>query len=218
MLVLAHRGLHHDVPENTFAAFERAAAAGVDGIETDVRVSSDGELILFHDPRAPDGTPVRRLTRSQLSRLCTYEIPSLPDVLPQWPDLIWNLEIKSRDVVEPVTRLLRAKADPGRIFVSSFIHSAVLHVTSRLDVQGGLLVAHAPLGGSIRSMIPGGAPPTLASVIFDFQVVTQDTIGAAIRDGFDAYAYNTLSETDCDLALRWGLHGVITDDPGHVRA
>ena len=45
----AHRGLHNDViPENSMEAFARAVDAGY-GIELDVRVSSDGELMVFHD-------------------------------------------------------------------------------------------------------------------------------------------------------------------------
>ncbi len=45
----AHRGLHgKDIPENSLAAFDRAASAGY-GIELDVQLSSDGEVMVFHD-------------------------------------------------------------------------------------------------------------------------------------------------------------------------
>lgn len=47
---LAHRGLHGDgVPENSLAAFEAAAAAGV-GAELDVRLAADGVPVVVHDP------------------------------------------------------------------------------------------------------------------------------------------------------------------------
>ena len=49
--VLAHRGASAYAPENTVAAFERALAMRSDGIETDVRASSDGVLVLVHDER-----------------------------------------------------------------------------------------------------------------------------------------------------------------------
>ncbi|MBI3937750.1 MAG: glycerophosphodiester phosphodiesterase, partial [Betaproteobacteria bacterium] len=42
MLILAHRGYHATVPENTLEAFAAAVELGVDGIETDVRTSRDG--------------------------------------------------------------------------------------------------------------------------------------------------------------------------------
>lgn len=48
---LAHRGLHtadKSIPENSLPAFERAASAGY-GIELDVQLSRDGEVVVFHD-------------------------------------------------------------------------------------------------------------------------------------------------------------------------
>ena len=45
----AHRGVSTDAPENTMAAFRAAVELGVDQIETDIRVSRDGELVLIHD-------------------------------------------------------------------------------------------------------------------------------------------------------------------------
>src|SRR5258708_39881090 len=46
----AHRGLHcgSTVPENSLAAFESAVALG-GGIECDVRLTSDGSVVVFHD-------------------------------------------------------------------------------------------------------------------------------------------------------------------------
>jgi glycerophosphoryl diester phosphodiesterase len=49
IFVAAHRGWSTDYPENTMLAFKKAAEIGVDQIETDVRVTLDGELVLIHD-------------------------------------------------------------------------------------------------------------------------------------------------------------------------
>jgi glycerophosphoryl diester phosphodiesterase len=48
-LIIAHRGDSVHAPENTLAAFRRAVEAGADGIEFDVRLTKDGEVIVFHD-------------------------------------------------------------------------------------------------------------------------------------------------------------------------
>ena len=56
--VAAHRGWCSKYPENTMIAFQKALELGVDQIETDVRVSADGELVLIHDAtvdRTTDG-------------------------------------------------------------------------------------------------------------------------------------------------------------------
>ncbi|MBI4098515.1 MAG: hypothetical protein HY437_00595 [Candidatus Magasanikbacteria bacterium] len=48
MLIFAHRGLKLEQPENTLAAFHAAHAAGF-GIELDVRLTADGDLVCIHD-------------------------------------------------------------------------------------------------------------------------------------------------------------------------
>jgi glycerophosphoryl diester phosphodiesterase len=46
---IAHRGASGYAPENTRAAFDRAIAMQADAVETDVQVTTDGALVLFHD-------------------------------------------------------------------------------------------------------------------------------------------------------------------------
>ena len=48
IILAAHRGDRFNYPENTMPAFESAVSLGVDMIETDVRMSKDGELVLMH--------------------------------------------------------------------------------------------------------------------------------------------------------------------------
>ena len=50
-LVIAHRGAHSAHPENSIAAFQAALALGVDGVELDVRLSGDGQVVVVHDRR-----------------------------------------------------------------------------------------------------------------------------------------------------------------------
>jgi len=88
-LIIGHRGAAGLMPENTLAAFARACEIGVDGIELDVLISADGELVVHHDfrlrpeiARRADGAwitsasppAVRDLTLAQLK---TYDIGRL---------------------------------------------------------------------------------------------------------------------------------------------
>ena len=47
--VIGHRGTTVGAPENTMAAFQHARDAGVDWVETDVKSTADGQLVLLHD-------------------------------------------------------------------------------------------------------------------------------------------------------------------------
>jgi len=50
MKIVAHRGYSARYPENSFASFDAAVAAGADYVETDVRMTRDGVLVCSHDP------------------------------------------------------------------------------------------------------------------------------------------------------------------------
>ena len=49
MRVFAHRGYSGRYPENTMEAFRGAYEAGADGIELDVQLSKDGQIVIIHD-------------------------------------------------------------------------------------------------------------------------------------------------------------------------
>ncbi|AGM26726.1 glycerophosphoryl diester phosphodiesterase [Mycobacteroides abscessus subsp. bolletii 50594] len=71
--VVAHRGASADRPEHTLAAYELALEEGADGVECDVRLTRDGQLVCVHDrrvDRTSDGTGlVSEMTLSQLRAL-----------------------------------------------------------------------------------------------------------------------------------------------------
>ncbi len=79
---IAHRGLSTEYPENTLLAFKKALEAGADGIETDLRLSLDEEIILFHDANLKhitgyDGRP-EALSLATLKKLNAGEGESIP--------------------------------------------------------------------------------------------------------------------------------------------
>lgn len=85
---IAHRGLSTQYPENTLLAFKKALEAGADGIETDLRLTLDEEVILFHDADLKHitgyvGRP-EALTLAALKKLDAGEgeaIPTLDELL-----------------------------------------------------------------------------------------------------------------------------------------
>ncbi len=72
-LVIAHRGASAERAEHTLAAYVRAIESGADGLECDVRLTSDGQLVCIHDrtvDRTSNGSgAVSALTLSQLRKL-----------------------------------------------------------------------------------------------------------------------------------------------------
>ncbi|WP_108668968.1 glycerophosphodiester phosphodiesterase [Peribacillus acanthi] len=153
--IYAHRGSKGTHPENTMAAFREAVRLGVDGIELDVHLSKDGELVVIHDEtvdRTTDGTgQVKDLTLSQLKKLDagswfskefqSETIPTLKEILQllQGTNILLNVEIKN-DVIqyvgieEKVLKDLEEYAYKDKAIISSFNHYSVRKI-KQLDPE-----------------------------------------------------------------------------------
>ena len=104
IFVAAHRGFCAKYPENTMLAFREALKLGVDQIETDVRITGDGELVLIHDAtvdRTTNGSgKVCDYTLSELKQLDAGHgeaIPTLGELLElvkDHPTLTLDIELK----------------------------------------------------------------------------------------------------------------------------
>ena len=88
MKIIAHRGFSANYPENTMLAFEKALDAGVDGIETDLRLSLDEHAIIFHDDTLKHITGVDKVPESlslaelkELNAGQGQKIPTLDELL-----------------------------------------------------------------------------------------------------------------------------------------
>ncbi|MEX6691296.1 glycerophosphodiester phosphodiesterase family protein [Danxiaibacter flavus] len=95
VVVIAHRGNHQHVPENTLASFEQAIACHADFVEMDLRTTKDGKMVIMHDAtvnRTTNGSgKVSDLTYNELMQLTVrpasasdtghYKIPLFEDAL-----------------------------------------------------------------------------------------------------------------------------------------
>jgi glycerophosphoryl diester phosphodiesterase len=115
--LVAHRGGAALAPENSFPAFERAAALGADAFELDVRLSSDGAVVVFHDAETTrlTGEPgtIEARTVGEIRRLdagFSYAAdadhpwrgrgvapPTLAELLERFPAMRMNIEAKTSD-------------------------------------------------------------------------------------------------------------------------
>ena len=95
-LIVAHRGASRSEPENTIAAFRRAAEMGADGVELDVRRTADDRLVVHHDPVVDDGRVIVDTVAADLPP----SIPGFAAALDACDGMFVNIEIKN-DPDEP---------------------------------------------------------------------------------------------------------------------
>ena len=212
MLILSHRGYHEEVPENTQEAFELALSLGVDGLETDVRLSADGLPILFHDRVVPDGREVSSVSRRDLSRIMGYEVPTLDSVIKTWQDAFWNIEIKVPEALAATVSVVSQYAMSTRFLISSFWHPVVKEFCRTVDVDGGILIAHHPLNFS-SLLADLSTDSKLKTIIWDYEVLDPDLLQLANQKGISNFVYGALTKDEHRRLNGLDIHGVITDRP-----
>ena len=108
--VIAHRGASAYAPENTMAAFKKAAEIGAPEVETDVRFTKDGKLLLFHDQtldRTTNGSGLPSdFTLEELRRLDAGSWMK-PD---EYPDFPWEHDFAGERLIT-LDELLREFGD-----------------------------------------------------------------------------------------------------------
>ena len=219
MLVIAHRGYHVDAAENTIEAFQAALSMGVDGIETDVRLTADDVPILFHNRVTDDGCEVSSITRTELEDVVGYPIPTLDDleqlIVESGPRVIWDLEVKQPDALDTTLSLVNRLRKKARFMITSFWHPVVLRAAMETDIDFGLLVCHFPLP-SLERMRWLGFGPEIRTIVWNFESIDATLISASARAGVRNFVYGAITPQDHAKLVSWGADGVITDHPEYV--
>ena len=143
--IFAHRGASAYAPENTVEAFALAMEQGADGIELDVQMTKDGQVVVIHDEtidRVSDGTgAVRDYTLEELKKfhfsnhMENYEnavIPTLKEVLDliKSSNMLLNIELKTGiywypNLEEKTMELVKEAGMEDRVIYSSFNHYSI---------------------------------------------------------------------------------------------
>ncbi|HEX3021087.1 MAG TPA: glycerophosphodiester phosphodiesterase [Lachnospiraceae bacterium] len=151
-LVWAHRGASGYAPENTLVAFQKAIELGADGIELDVQMTKDGELVIIHDETVKRVSNakgwVKDYTFEEIRKLNVNKkfpeygevvIPTLEEVysLMLDTDLTINVELKNGIVFydnleESIIELTKRMGLWERVTFSSFNHYSVMKL-KKLD-------------------------------------------------------------------------------------
>lgn len=152
MLIFGHRGMpSRHVQENTLLSFLQAIQAGADGVEFDVRVSKDGELVVGHDRDltriAGTGQTMKDLTVKELKALTLRgagQILTLNEITESIPQPV-QLDVEVKDVkAVPVliTKLKTSSQLRERSIISSFDFDVLKELQTELPEVRRLLLLH----------------------------------------------------------------------------
>ncbi|MGG4410141.1 glycerophosphodiester phosphodiesterase [Niallia taxi] len=231
-LIFAHRGYSARFPENTMRAFIEAEGTLANGIELDVQLTKDGEIVVIHDEtvdRTTNGTgyvvdynysDLRKLQASYKFTESNVQIPSLKEVF-EWMqsnNLLCNIEFKNNNVPyegleEKTIALIREFGISDRIIFSSFNHYSMVH-SYRIapDIETAVLMSdriYQPwiYAGALKAK---GIHP-------NYKRITLSMVKQAEANGIDVRPYTVNDPKKMKEFIQAGISAIITDEPVEAR-
>jgi glycerophosphoryl diester phosphodiesterase len=218
-IVVGHRGWRARFPDNTLAGFI-AAAVVAEAVETDVRRSADGKLVLSHDPDL-GGLAVAASPWSVLGELDLghgHRPALLDEVLAAIPGIRLQMEVKNlphQPGFEPDHRIALETADRARPgdMVTSFNWASLAEVRRVFpEVATGVVVGGSgDLDLAIEECLEWGHPALVPSIELPGQGMAR-----AIEAGLEVYPWVVGDRDRVDELAGLGVSGIITDDPDLV--
>jgi glycerophosphoryl diester phosphodiesterase len=225
-VALAHRGGAAESAENSPLAFQHAVDLGYRWIETDVRATIDGHAVVFHDAtmdRTTDATgelSALPLAEVRSARLTDGQAPiTLAQALDTWPEIRFNVDVKSDDTVAPFLQAVADAAAWDRVCAAAFSTSRL----RRLRGQAGPRLATSMGPSEVARLVlgvPDESPACAAQVPHRARgvpVVTRRFIQRAHRLGVQVHVWTINDPVEMEALLDLGVDGLVTDRPTALR-
>ncbi|HEV8672168.1 MAG TPA: glycerophosphodiester phosphodiesterase [Candidatus Limnocylindria bacterium] len=232
--IVAHRGVTAAAPENTMAAFARAALLGVDAVELDVRLTSDRRLAVYHyyylDGFTTGAGPIFAHTAGDLESLrvvdrdrgVDHRIPMLEEVLDRFAGRL-GLEIELKgpepEAAASVAKLLSSvRSHWDRIEITSF-EPALLTTVRAVCRDHDIALLLPPSEAWMRSDVVAHAALqrarlAQAQAVHLHPVQINEEVVATIRaGGVNVHAHGVNDERSRELAVALDLPWICTDEP-----
>lgn len=234
-LVWAHRGASGYAPENTLAAFRKTVEMGADGVELDIQMTADGELVVCHDEkidRTSTGTGlIKDFTLAELKELdFSYKfkdeypeekIPTMREVfeLLKPTTLTINIELKTGiifypNIEERILTLTKEFGMEDRVLYSSFNHYTVKRI-KELDpaAKVGFLYADGTIDMPNYGKTHGvdALHPALYNI--QFPGFLED----CAKNGLEVNVWTVNTGEFAGMACQAGVNAIITNYPDMVQ-
>ena len=234
-LIWAHRGASGYAPENTLESFQKAIDLGADGIELDVQLTKDDQIVVIHDEtlgRTCEGTGwVKDDTLEELRRfnynkafpqVAHTDIPTLREVyeLMKPSGLTINVELKTgivfyEELERKVIELTKEMDMEDKVLYSSFNHYTCVKLHElKPDAYVGFLYADGPIDMAEYAKKHGADALHPALYNLQFPNYMKD----AAERGLDVNAWTVNEEIYMQMCCQYGVNAIITNYPDKAMA
>ena len=241
MIIIGHRGASGHAPEHTFASWDHALKLGVDYIEQDLQMTSDGALVVMHDPtldRTTNGTgEVSAHTLAEIQQLDAgswfepkftgQRVPTLREVFERYGTAAnYYIETKNPEEAPGMEEKLLAlinefglregAVERWQVLIQSFSQPSLLKI-QRMDAQ-------LPLIQLIEKEQPSAAIRERLAEIHTYAVgigparvsVDRNLVDAAHDHGLVVHPYTVNEVAEMRRMIALGVDGMFTDFPDRL--
>lgn len=219
--VIAHRGAHQGIPENTLAAYRRAIELECDFVEIDLRMTKDGEIVSVHNSTVDAYTrdakgPVKDFTLTQLKSLDIgsrvdprwkdERIPTFREILEVCQDKIGlYIDMKDVDAAAAVKFVQEFQMEDRCVWYGS---AAALEQVKQASAKCRLMPDPGP-AAQLPAILETWRPKVVASVQ---KYCTEDFVKQCHAAGAIVFV-DEKTPDDWDQFLQWKVDGIQTDHP-----
>lgn len=229
----AHRGFSGKYPENTMLAFEKALEAGCEGIEMDVHLTKDGEVVIVHDEKIDRTSDQKGLVKDMTyEELCKADfsykykgqvpfqkIPTLREYfeLVKDEEIVTNIELKTGvfeypGIEKKVYDLIKEYHLEEKVAISSFNHYSVMRM-KELDpsLYCGFLTESWIInaGAYVRSCKVEALHPL-------FRMLNEEVTKELKENGCEINTWTVNTEEDIEKMINIEVNGIISNYPDKV--
>ena len=231
--IVAHRGASQAERENTIDAFHAALAQGADMVELDVRRTSDGKLIIHHDPHVVTEAGTTHVIAELQAVDLPSHVPTLTEALDACAGTEVNVEIKNddtepdfdttRSLADAVVEVLCARSDCDQMLISSFDYEILQRVRSLApEIKTGFLFVAPELDGAdaqpLASFINRIADDGHVAIHPHRYAATAELIAAAHARNLAVNVWTVDKPEELRALTNLGVDALITNTPEAARA
>lgn len=217
-LVIAHRGASGVEYENSLSAFRKAGTLGADGIELDIHATTDGALIVHHDP-VIGGTVIARSAAADIAKLKLPNGEPVPTLAQAFvaagPKLRVYVEVKTLppQFDGQLFAAMDAGPNPAGYAVHAFDHRIIQRLRrQRPKLSAGVLCA-SYLEDNVAPVRAAGA-----QVLWEDQAMIDPALVEEVQDaGFGIIAWTPNETADLTRLAAQHVDGLCTNYPDRAR-
>lgn len=213
-ITFAHRGGRADAPENTLVAFARALEQGAAGLESDARLSADGEVVLVHGTHVRRGLRRLPVVSTPAGRLSEAGVPRLGDLYRELgTDYELSLDLKDPAAAGAVVATAREAGAMVRLWLCSGGTDVLARVRRAApDVRLVHSLRRLRYGDTLEPHVAALARDGIAALNLHEREWSAGLVALVHRFGVAAFAWDVQGTRRLLALLDMGIDAVYSDD------